>query len=252
MKINVFNIQEDAYPNPPEEVDDVTRELLITARERCHYGDPINAGERLIVNRFYRQVVEFQPSEVGAPPDVITGLNFFSSDPMVTDVRRFRPIELTRLLVADTLDCTKLFLDDGTLNPLYGRYEDGPWVVCIEQFRVGSCEVTLEVPGGMVDPGETPRCAAERELREETGYVAREWKQIGVIDPNPAIQNNRTYTFLAIGAEQKEEPQFDATEQCRVVLAPWVDTPRLVAEGDITHALVVVGLHFETLRRSGL
>lgn len=129
---------------------------------------------------------------------------------------------------------------------------DDDELVLVEQFRHGVERLTLEIAGGMVDPGETPREAAERELREETGYVAREWKQIGVIDPNPAIQNNRTYTFLALGAEPREEPSFDATEQCRTVLAPWSDTPRLVAEGRITHALVVVGLHFETLRRAGL
>jgi len=129
---------------------------------------------------------------------------------------------------------------------------DDDELVLVEQFRHGVERLTLEIAGGMVDPGETPRQAAERELREETGYVAREWRQIGRIDPNPAIQDNCCHTFLALGAEPREEPSFDSTEQCRVVLAPWRDTPRLVAEGEITHALVVVALHFETLRRGSL
>jgi ADP-ribose pyrophosphatase len=126
---------------------------------------------------------------------------------------------------------------------------DDDELVLVEQFRHGVERLTLEIAGGMVDPGETPREAAERELREETGYVAREWRQIGVIDPNPAIQDNRCHTFLALGAEAREEPSFDGTEECRVVLAPWRDTPRMVADGEICHALVVVALHFETLRR---
>ncbi len=129
---------------------------------------------------------------------------------------------------------------------------DADELVLVEQFRHGVERLTLEIAGGMVDPGETPRQAAERELREETGYVAREWRQIGRIDPNPAIQDNCCHTFLALGAEPREEPSFDSTEQCRVVLAPWEETPRLVAEGEITHALVVVALHFETLRRGSL
>ncbi len=129
---------------------------------------------------------------------------------------------------------------------------DDDELVLVEQFRHGVERLTLEIAGGMVDPGETPRQAAERELREETGYVAREWRRIGRIDPNPAIQDNCCHTFLALGAEPREEPSFDSTEQCRVVLAPWRDTPRLVAEGEITHALVVVALHFETLRRGSL
>ncbi len=124
-------------------------------------------------------------------------------------------------------------------------------LVLIEQWRQGIEGYTLEIPGGMADGDESPREAGERELLEETGYRAREWRELGSIEPNPAIQNNRCYTYLALGAESSEKPQFDSTEECRVVLRPYADAPELVASGAITHALVVVGLHFEALRRAG-
>ena len=71
-------------------------------------------------------------------------------------------------------------------------------VVMIRQYRHGTREITLEIPGGMTDPGDTsPAAAARRELREETGYDCEELVELGALAPNPAIQDNRIYTFLA-------------------------------------------------------
>ncbi|MCU0728219.1 MAG: NUDIX hydrolase [Planctomycetes bacterium] len=122
-------------------------------------------------------------------------------------------------------------------------------LVLVTQWRHAAGRVTLEIPGGMVDTGETPREAAERELLEETGFAAPEWRPLGVIDPNPAILANRCHTFLALGARQVTTPHFDSNEECGLVLRPWAETPALVTSGVITHALVVVALHFEHLRR---
>ncbi len=116
-------------------------------------------------------------------------------------------------------------------------------VVFIEHYRHGTDKVGLEVPGGMIDPEDaSPMVAAAREMREETGYAASELIELGVVHPNPAIQENRCFSFLARGAHLAGEPRPDDTEDIEVVRYPRREVPRLLREGRISHALVVVAL----------
>ena len=112
-------------------------------------------------------------------------------------------------------------------------------VVFVRQFRHGVREVTLEIPGGMVDPGEQPGDAAMRELREECGYAGANALCLGWVHPNPAIQNNRCHTYLVRDAELVGEQQPDPYERIEVVTRPMSDVPRLIAAGEISHTLVV-------------
>lgn len=116
-------------------------------------------------------------------------------------------------------------------------------VVCIRQYRHGTEEVTLEVPGGIVDPGEDPAEAARREMQEETGYDAEAIIPLGAVAPNPAIQDNQCYSFLAQEAYPASEQALDGAEEIEVMLVDLEDIPRLVTDGRITHALVVVAFY---------
>lgn len=119
-----------------------------------------------------------------------------------------------------------------------------PRVVLVRQWRYASEEMTLEIPGGMVDPGESSAAAAARELYEETGYRSASLEQIGVVRPNPALFANRCTTFVATDLTCHGRPEGDGEEEIEVVLVPMSRVPAMIASGEIDHALVVAAFHF--------
>ncbi|HSO36959.1 MAG TPA: NUDIX hydrolase [Labilithrix sp.] len=119
--------------------------------------------------------------------------------------------------------------------------DDGE-LVLVWQYRFGTDALSLEVPGGVIDPGEAPIEAARRELREETGYEADSFELVSVVEPNPALQGNRCFTFLARGVRPTGQIAFDELEDLETVLVPRHALARLIDEQVITHALVVVAL----------
>lgn len=171
--------------------------------------------------------------------------------------KRWQPLETELLQECAVFNVSRT----AVLSPLDGgrhtfyRIDSADWVnivpitdagevVMIRQYRHGLRDFTLEIPGGLVDPGERPEQAASRELLEETGYRAAEIVPIGASSPNPALFGNRVHSYLGRGAERVAEIANEGNEETVVELVPQHELRRIVRDGGVDHALVLAALHF--------
>lgn len=122
-------------------------------------------------------------------------------------------------------------------------------IVLVEQYRAGIDAPSLEIPGGMTDPGEDPLDAVKRELLEETGYSSSNWTKIGITSANPAILTNYTHLYLAEGCVQSSEQKTDGNEDIAVHLIPFSEFLNLIRNGTVHHSIVLSAITHYLLYR---
>ncbi|HTL68489.1 MAG TPA: NUDIX hydrolase [Lacunisphaera sp.] len=115
-------------------------------------------------------------------------------------------------------------------------------IVLVRQFRYGINEFSLEIPGGIMEPGEDAVAAGARELREETGYVGPAARLLGSVHPNPAMQSNRCHLVLVTDARPDAGLAWDPDEEFEIMTRPVDEVYALARRGEITHAMVLDAL----------
>lgn len=146
-------------------------------------------------------------------------------------------------------------MPNGTKVPEYYVLEYPNWVnvvgltkeglfVLIRQYRHGAGKDFLEIPGGVIDDGETALQAAKREMLEETGYRFKHFREICCLYPNPATSNNFTTTFLAIDGVKVATQQLDVQEDIEIQLVSEMELKELLDRNAFGQALHVSALYY--------
>ena len=118
-------------------------------------------------------------------------------------------------------------------------------LLLVRQYRHGSREAGLEVPGGLHDrDGEGPEQGAVREVAEETGYGndGEPLVFLGELRPQPALLSNRVWIYVARGLRPLARPELDPGEDIEVVLIEPHEIPARIASGEINNAMTVAAL----------
>lgn len=121
--------------------------------------------------------------------------------------------------------------------------DDEDHVILVRQYRHALSGISLEVPAGAVERDDpSPVAAAARELEEETGYVADNWRYFCKHSPNPGTHTNAVHTVLAQGVRLSGKKLNDPAEQIEVVRIPVREAVRLASDGTIGNAMQVASL----------
>jgi 8-oxo-dGTP pyrophosphatase MutT (NUDIX family) len=123
-------------------------------------------------------------------------------------------------------------------------------VVMIRQYRHGTEQVCLELPGGLVDPDDnSPQSSAQRELLEETGFAVTNIRLIGECYPQPAILNNRCFFYLAEGAVKAQRQDLDAGEDIEILTVPLKEIQAKIESNEIDHGMVLLAFFFFRMKK---
>jgi len=117
-------------------------------------------------------------------------------------------------------------------------------IILVNQFRFGIGDYTLEIPGGMIDEGETPLFAAKREMREETGYTGTNWRYLGYVQSNPVFMDSLVHHYFMEEARLEYEMELDDAEDVELLLLPPEEVYERIENGIIRHPHTISAFYF--------
>lgn len=130
-------------------------------------------------------------------------------------------------------------------------FDDRGRLLIVRQYRHGSGTVVAELPCGVIDPEDaSPLAAAKRELLEETGCVAENYRAVTPVFANPARQTNRVHCFLAQNARKVAEPTPDEAEEIESGFVTLDELFGLIDSGEFGQSLHIASV-YQSLRLAG-
>ena len=121
--------------------------------------------------------------------------------------------------------------------PVVGAGTTDARLLLVRQYRYAVDGWQLELPAGGIEPGEMPRVAAERELREESGLQVSELKDLGYVYPSAGSTSERAYLFAARCAQETVSRDLDMGEQIESVLVSRAEMEELLCSDEFAHAV---------------
>ena len=152
-------------------------------------------------------------------------------------------VRLDKCEIPNGMILEPLVLEYGDWVTVLALTEDGQ-VPLVRQYRHGVQSVIWELPGGMMDAGETPLVSARRELLEETGYTGDQFIQVGQAYPNPGNHNNTNFSVLALDVKKVSEQDLDDTEDIEISLIPLDEVIEMGKRGELAQALHIATLFY--------
>ena len=162
-------------------------------------------------------------------------------DPILLKTRRFDVVRRAYTTAEGVRHDREVILHPGAVAVI-PQLDDGR-ICLIENYRVAVGQTLLEIPTGTREPGEDPAVTARRELREETGFEAREFRRLHEFWMSPGIFNERMHLYLATGLTAGER-DLDEGEQISNRIVTWEETLELLRSGQIEDAKTLAGLLF--------
>jgi len=153
---------------------------------------------------------------------------------------RLLRVRRDRVRLPDGSEAVREYIRHPGAVAIVALFEDGR-VLLERQYRYPLARTFIEIPAGKLEPGEDHLETGKRELLEETGYVAREWRRLGVIHNAIGYSDEIIEVWLARGLEQRQQRLAEG-EFLEVFELPLAEAQAMARDGRITDVKTIVGL----------